>query len=114
MSSLNSRLRCFMTSQKTVCILALTGAGLSTESGIPDYRSPDGSYSKGHKPILHSEFVNDTYKRKRYWARSTIGYAWFDAAEPNIGHHALRDLEKEHRIHYSYAECRFTSLQSWQ
>ena len=79
-------------------ILALTGAGLSTESGIPDYRSPDGSYSKGHKPILHSEFVNDTYKRKRYWARSIIGYAWFDAAEPNIGHHALRDLERKNIV----------------
>ena len=79
-------------------VLALTGAGLSTESGIPDYRSPDGSYSKGHKPILHSEFINNSYKRKRYWARSIIGYKFFDNAEPNIAHHALRELERKNIV----------------
>ena len=76
-------------------VLVITGAGLSTESGIPDYRSPDGSYSRGHKPILHSDFVKNTLARKRYWARSIIGYAWFDSAEPNIGHKALEKLTRK-------------------
>ena len=79
-------------------VLALTGAGISTESKIPDYRSPDGSYSKGHKPILHTEFMDDVYKRKRYWARSIVGFKWFDSAEPNIGHRALRYLEQKNII----------------
>lgn len=79
-------------------VLALTGAGISTESNIPDYRSPDGSYSKGHKPILHTEFMDDVYKRKRYWARSIIGFKWFDSAEPNVGHHALRHLERKNIV----------------
>jgi NAD-dependent deacetylase sirtuin 4 len=87
-----STLAAFFKGEKRV--LVITGAGLSTESGIPDYRSPDGSYSRGHKPILHSEFVTDTVGRKRYWARSIIGYAWFDAAEPNIGHKALEKLTR--------------------
>ena len=76
-------------------VVALTGAGLSTESGIPDYRSPDGSYSKGHKPILHQQFVEDLWLRKRYWARSIVGYAWFDAAQPNSGHYALTTLTRK-------------------
>ena len=46
-------------------LLVLTGAGCSTESGIPDYRSPSGSYSRGHIPIQHEEFVRNAAKRQR-------------------------------------------------
>ena len=53
-------------------LLLLTGAGVSTHSGIPDYRSPNGSYSKGHKPIQHREFVDSESMRRRYWARSYV------------------------------------------
>jgi NAD-dependent SIR2 family protein deacetylase len=76
-------------------VLVLTGAGVSTESGIPDYRSPQGSYSVGHKPLRHQEFVGDEGKRKRYWARGLIGYAHFDAAQPNASHRALAQLERD-------------------
>ena len=70
-------------------LVAVTGAGVSTHSGIPDYRSPHGSYSRGHKPITHQEFVGSARARQRYWARSYVGYGYFSRAEPNAAHHAL-------------------------
>jgi hypothetical protein len=54
-------------------LLVVTGAGISTHSGIPDYRSPHGSYSKGHRPIQHADFVKHESWRRRYWARSFVG-----------------------------------------
>lgn len=45
--------------------MALTGAGMSTDSGIPDYRGPRGSYSRGHKPMTHDEFLSSEANRKR-------------------------------------------------
>jgi len=74
-------------------LVCLTGAGLSTESGVPDYRSPKGSYSKGHRPMRHQEFVRDPASRARYWARSLVGWRFFDAAQPNDAHRALVALE---------------------
>lgn len=71
----------------------LTGAGCSTESGIPDYRSPNGSYSVGHKPVTHQEFVSSEAVRKRYWARSLAGWRYFHEREPNASHLALKELQ---------------------
>lgn len=48
--------------------VALTGAGVSTDSGIPDYRGPQGSYSRGHKPMTHDEFLSSENNRKRWVA----------------------------------------------
>ena len=72
----------------------LTGAGISTPSGIPDYRSPDGSYSRGHKPITHAEFVRKAENRQRYWARSFIGFEVFSRSRPNAAHLALDKRER--------------------
>eukprot|EP00924_Labyrinthula_sp_SR-Ha-C_P013939 snap_masked-scaffold_5-processed-gene-18.31-mRNA-1 protein AED:0.00 eAED:0.00 QI:65/1/1/1/1/1/2/84/308 len=88
-------LRTFILKYKPV---VLTGAGLSTESGIPDYRSPNGSYSKGHKPATHQEFVGSALVRKRYWARSVFGFQYLSHAKPNPGHLSLAKLQKENKI----------------
>ena len=53
-------------------LVVLTGAGCSTESGIPDYRSPGGLWSR-HKPVYFADFVRSPQARQRYWARSMVG-----------------------------------------
>jgi NAD+-dependent protein deacetylase sirtuin 4 len=73
-------------------ILALTGAGVSTESGIPDYRGPE-SLGRRRRPIHGPEFVRSESVRKRYWARSALGWDRIRAAQPNASHRALALLE---------------------
>ena len=73
-------------------VVALTGAGLSTESGIPDYRSP-AALARPRRPIDGPEFVRSEGVRRRYWARSVLGWERIRAARPNPGHLALAALE---------------------
>lgn len=72
-------------------ILVLTGAGISTGSGIPDYRDKDGA-RRGPTPVQGPEFRKSAATRRRYWARSMVGYPTLARAEPNAGHRALADL----------------------
>ncbi|WP_030301640.1 NAD-dependent protein deacetylase [Streptomyces katrae] len=73
---------------RTGGVLVLSGAGMSTESGIPDYRGKGGSLSR-HTPMTYQEFTANARARRRYWARSHLGWRTFGRARPNPGHRAV-------------------------
>ena len=73
-------------------VMALSGAGLSTESGIPDYRGPTGARRRG-QPMTYKEFTGSAEARRRYWARSHLGWRHVATAMPNAGHRAVAQLE---------------------
>lgn len=83
-------------------LFVMTGAGLSTESGIPDYRSEGvGLYARtDRRPMQHSEFVHSAKARQRYWARNYVGWPQFSSHLPNSAHYTLRDWEKKSRVHW--------------
>ena len=75
-------------------LLVITGAGVSTSSGIGDYRDEEGQW-KRPQPVTHQNFMADANWRKRYWARSQVGYPEFLKARPNAAHRALVRLERQ-------------------
>jgi NAD-dependent SIR2 family protein deacetylase len=79
-------------------VVVLSGAGLSTDSGIPDYRGPSGSARRG-TPMTYQQFTGDPVARRRYWARSHLGWRTIGEARPNDGHRAVARLQESGAVH---------------
>ncbi|MCE8016888.1 NAD-dependent protein deacetylase [Halomonas sp. MCCC 1A17488] len=90
------RLRAFMARHPRLAVL--TGAGVSTESGIPDYRDASGAW-KCAPPMQHRQFMASHAARQRYWARALIGFRALHRARPGDAHRALARLEQAGRVH---------------
>lgn len=83
-------------------LLVITGAGISTESGIPDYRSEGvGLYARSsNRPVQYQDFVKKADIRQRYWARNFVGWPMFSSVLPNKTHKILSDWEREDSLHW--------------
>jgi NAD-dependent SIR2 family protein deacetylase len=78
-------------------VVVLSGAGISTESGIPDYRGPTG-LSRRVTPMTYQAFTHDPFARQRYWARSHLGWRTIARTKPNAGHRAVATLQGHGRL----------------
>jgi len=89
-SDIDSLLHCM--NERSFAVL--TGAGISTSSGIPDYRDSEG-VRRGRQPMMFQEFLNAHEARRRYWARAMLGWPRVRAARPNAAHEALATLQNQ-------------------
>lgn len=95
MESHSEALADFLSRHESLAVVS--GAGVSTASGIPDYRDRNGDW-KHAQPIQYQDFVANMGSRKRYWARSYVGWQRFSKARPNAAHYALADLEATGKV----------------
>jgi NAD-dependent deacetylase len=79
-------------------IVFFTGAGISTESGVPDFRSPGGVWTK-HQPVYFDEFLSSEAARIRHWQLKKESHELYKKVKPNIGHYAIRDFERRGQLH---------------
>lgn len=91
----DARLRDFIDANPRLFVI--TGAGISTDSGIPDYRDRAGQW-KRTPPVTYQAFMHEAATRRRYWARSLVGWRRFGRAEPNATHQALVALERRGQV----------------
>lgn len=85
----------YLRGKKTTVV---TGAGMSTESGIPDYRGPHGALKK-RSPVTIREFLGSADNRRRYWARACLGWPFMTERQPNAAHHAVAALQAADLFH---------------
>ena len=78
-------------------VVFFTGAGISTESGVPDFRSPGGIWTK-YQPVYYDEFVSSEAARERYWAMKQETHELYKDVRPNVGHYAIAAFEKRDRL----------------
>jgi NAD-dependent SIR2 family protein deacetylase len=83
--------------ERAARLLVLSGAGCSTESGIPDYRDAQGAWKRA-PPMRYQQFIGSAAARQRYWARALIGWRTFRDVAPNAAHQALARLEQAGRL----------------
>ena len=88
---IDERLESFITAHRRIFVL--TGAGCSTDSGIPDYRDDEGGWKRA-QPVTYQAFMGEAATRRRYWARSLVGWPRIASARPNVAHRALAQLEE--------------------
>jgi NAD-dependent SIR2 family protein deacetylase len=100
---MNNELKTFIESYRRLFVL--TGAGCSVNSGIPDYRDANGDW-KRTQPVRFQAFIAEEKTRRRYWARSMIGWRRFGQARPNDAHRALARLEAR-------GQCEMLLTQTW-
>lgn len=98
-ADLNGLNRIIRLIERSKRLVALTGAGCSTASGIPDYRDDDGAW-KRDPPMRYQTFIGSEKARRRYWARSMVGWSFLRKAQPNPAHRALVHLEEHGRLRY--------------